>query len=160
MKYIIHVTTSLILFLVISSCDLGQEPDIGGVVLQEMTGEWWVNIYLEGQPIFGYTLLSTYNTAANNSSDLFVDDHAVWPCKVVATADAPSKSFIGASLQNYYDESIQVNIIEGKILDGQAISTGGNTTDSIFVRFAFSDDPNNEYVYAGYRRTGFLEDEH
>ncbi len=159
MKYALYI---IVLFISLStiSCDLGKEPDIGGVELQKMTGEWWINIYVDGQAIFGYALLSTYNTAANNSTDLFVDDHHVWPCKVVANANLKDKAFTGSSLENHYDDEIKVDILEGKIFDDAATSTGGNVTDSIYVRFKFSDDPDNEYVYAGYRRTGFLEDEH
>ena len=160
MKQIKNIFAIIVVVISLASCDLGKEPDIGGVLLQEMTGEWWVNIYFDGDPIFGYTLMSTYNTADNNTTDLFIDDHAVWPCKVVANADVNSMSMSGSTLNNLYDESIQVDVIEGKIIENAATTTGGNTTDSIYVRFKFSDDIDNEYVYAGYRRTGFLEDEH
>ena len=62
-------------------------------------------------------------------------------------------------LQNLaYD--ITVNIANGKILPGAATSSGGNVTDSIYFQIEFSDDPGTLYDVAGYRRTGFLEDEH
>lgn len=154
------ILIGLLSLTIFGSCDLGQEPPIGGTELEKMSGEWWVKIYLEGEEVLGYTLLSTYNTAANNDVDLFIDDHEVWPCKVTAKANLLNFSFSGNGLNNYYSEDIKVDILEGKILAGAATSTGGNASDSLYVRFKFSDDADHEYVYAGYKRTGFLEDEH
>ncbi|WP_409187208.1 lipid-binding protein [Antarcticibacterium sp. 1MA-6-2] len=48
----------------------------------------------------------------------------------------------------------------GKVLLDAATTSGGNITDSIHMNVEFSDDPGTVYTLAGYRRTGFLEDEH
>ncbi|KAA3621669.1 MAG: hypothetical protein DWQ02_27275 [Bacteroidetes bacterium] len=144
----------------LTACDLGKEPEIGGVALQEMCGEWWIRVSLDETPLTGYYLMSTFNTAANTDSDLFIDDHELWPFKVSATADLGSMSMSGSNLDNLYDEAITVNIIEGKIIEDAATTSGGNKADSIYLRLEFADDPGNEYVYSGYKRTGFLEDEH
>ncbi|WP_353717921.1 lipid-binding protein [Dyadobacter sp. 676] len=53
-----------------------------------------------------------------------------------------------------------VSILEGKIIKGAATTPGGNKTDSIYVKFEFKKVPGEQYEYAGYRRTGFQEDEH
>ena len=146
----------------LSSCDLGSEPAIEGTKLQAMCGEWWINVLVDGEDIgAGYNLVTTANTASNNDTDLILDDHELWPAKIVTKVNLPGLSFDAQSgLTNEYDGDIKVSVIEGKILKGAATTTGGNKTDSIYVKFEFSDDPGTQYEYAGYRRTGFREDEH
>lgn len=143
------------------SCDAGNEPDIQGTKLKAMTGEWWIVISSGGDTFPGYHLITTSNTAANNETDLLLDDGELWPAKVVTKVNLAAMTFDAASnLSNMYDDSIAVSITEGKILKNAATTTGGNKTDSIYVQFEFSDDPGTKYEYAGYRRTGFREDEH
>lgn len=152
----------LISGLFLSSCDLGSEPTIEGTKLKAMCGEWWISILVDGEDIgAGYHLVTTSNTADNNETDLILDDHETWPAKVVTKVNLPAMSFDAASnLSNAYDADIKVSIVEGRILKGAATTPGGNKTDSLYVKFEFSDDPGVQYEYAGYRRTGFLEDEH
>jgi hypothetical protein len=153
-----------IIFLLfgLMSCDLGNEPDIEGTKLQAMAGEWWINVLQDGEDIgAGFNLLTTSNTAANNETDLIFDDHELWPAKIVAKVSLSGLSFTAApGLTNAYDPDIKVSVVEGKILKGAATTPGGNKTDSIYVKLEFSDAPGEQYEYAGYRRTGFLEDEH
>lgn len=144
----------------LTACDLGKEPEIGGVALEEMCGEFWIRVYAGDNALTGYNLMSTFNTAANNDKDMFIDDHGLWPFKVRATADLGNMTMAGTNLDNLYDETITVNIIEGKIIEDAATTSGGNKADSIYLRLEFADDPGTEYIYSGYKRTGFLEDEH
>lgn len=158
MKRILY---SLLILTGLSSCDLANEPEVGGTLLQKMSGEWYVKVYDTATPSGSYHLVTTSNTAANTSTDLLFDDHQYWPCKVVAKVDANTMQFNSiSSLNNLESSTIKVKVIEGKILPKAATSTGGNKTDSIYVKFEFSDDPGVNYIYAGYKRTGFLEDEH
>ncbi len=142
------------------SCDLGDDPAVGGTATQAMAGEWWVTFSIGGEDLTGYTLTTTSNTAANSTSEFLVTDNAnAWDYKVKCPINLDAKTFSGTSLANLtYD--ITVNITDGKILPGAATTTGGNVTDSIYFKVEFSDDPGNLYEVAGYRRTGFLEDEH
>lgn len=159
MRYVMHL---IIIALGLVSCDLGGEPAIEGVRLQAMCGEWWIQVYSEGENVGGgYHLITTANTARNNDTDLILDDHELYPAKVVTNVNLPGLSFNSTrDLSNAYDLGIGVSVVEGRILRGAATTPGGNTTDSIYVKLEFSDDPGVEYEYAGYRRTGFLEDEH
>ena len=145
-----------------AGCDAGGEPDIEGTKLQAMAGEWWINVLVEGEDIgAGFNLITTSNTAANNETDLILDDGGLWPAKIITKVDLPSMAFTAnPNLSNEYDADIKVSVIEGKILKGAATTPGGNKTDSLYVKFEFSDDPGTQYEYAGYRRTGFREDEH
>ena len=160
MKYLKYISIFLVFGLL--SCDAGGEPDIEGTKLQAMAGEWWINLLVDGEDQGqGFNLVTTSNTAANNDTDLLFDDHEFWPAKVVAKVNLGSMTFNATpNLPNQYDPDIKVSIIEGKILKGAATTPGGNKTDSIYVKFEFSDDVGTQYEYAGYRRTGFREDEH
>ena len=160
MKYLKYFPI-LILF-VLFSCDLVNEPTIGGTKVQAMAGEWWVRVLVDGTDVAGgYHLISTSNTAANTDTDMILDDLGLWPAKVKVKVDLGALTFTPATnLANLSSATIKVSIIEGKILKGGAITPGKNKTDSAYFKFEFSDDPGTQYVYAGYRRTGFQEDEH
>lgn len=156
----------LILFAFLSigmmSCDLGNDPDIGGTATQAVAGEWFTTFTIAGDDVYGlgYQLVTTSNTAANSAGEfLITDDAHTWDYKVKSPLNLDAKTFGGTGLTNLaYD--ITVNIANGKILPGAATSSGGNVTDSIYFEAEFSDDPGTIYQVAGYRRTGFLEDEH
>ena len=160
MKYFKYI--SVLSLLALLSCDLGSEPKVTGTKVQAMAGEWWINVLVDGSDIgAGYNLITTSNTAANTATDLLLDDGGLWPAKIVATVNVKALTFSPISnLDNKYSSTIKVSIIEGKILKGAATTPGLNKTDSIYVKFEFSDDPGTQYEYAGYRRTGFQEDEH
>lgn len=144
------------------SCDLGNDPDIGGTATQAVAGEWFTTFTIDGEDVYGlgYQLVTTSNTAANSAGEfLITDDGNQWDYKVKSPLNLDAKTFGGTGLANLaYD--ITVNIANGKILPGAATSSGGNVTDSIYFEAEFSDDPGTIYQVAGYRRTGFLEDEH
>ena len=148
--------------MVFSSCDLTETPVIEGTKLEEMCGEWWFRISSGGDLVApNYFLLTTSNTSANTNVDLLLDDHETWPCKVKCKVDLSTLAFVQQpNIANYYSSNIGVSIKEGKILKKAATTTGGNVSDSIYIKFEFADDPGTEYIYAGYKRTGFLEDEH
>ena len=142
------------------SCDLGNDPDIGGTATQAVAGEWFTTFNVSGDTGGDYYLITTSNTAANSTNEFLIfDDANTWDYKVKSPLNLDAKTFGGTGLQNLaYD--ITVNIANGKILPGAATSSGGNVTDSIYFQIEFSDDPGTLYDVAGYRRTGFLEDEH
>jgi Lipid-binding putative hydrolase len=160
MKYLKY--TTMLLLLALLSCDIGSEPAVGGTKVAAMAGEWWINVLVDGTDIgAGFNLITTSNTAANTDSDLLLDDGGLWPAKIMAKVDLAALTFKPAvNLDNLSSSTIKVSIIEGKILKGAATTPGLNRTDSIYVKFEFSDDPGTQYEYAGYRRTGFQEDEH
>lgn len=166
MKYIKYSLILLVFGLV--SCDLGSEPDIEGTKLQAMCGEWWVQVYAAGEDQeLGYHLLTTANTADNNETDLITDDHGLLtpydypPIKVISKVNLGGLLFNNTpDLPNLNAGESAVSILEGKIIKGAATTPGGNKTDSIYVKFEFKTVPGEQYEYAGYRRTGFREDEH
>ena len=58
-----------------ASCDLGDEPEIGGTATQAVAGEWWTTFTVAGEDVYGlgYQQITTSNTAANVASEFF--DH-------------------------------------------------------------------------------------
>lgn len=151
------------------SCDVGGDPDPGATEVVDLAGDWYVMLLVDGEDIYGlgYNLISTYNTASDDE-EMWVDDHELWPMKVVTPVNVESLTFSGTDLENLYSyedsegETVSpvVDITNGKVLLNAATTSGGNTTDSIHMNVEFSDDPGTVYTLAGYRRTGFLEDEH
>lgn len=148
----------------IMSCDLGDDPDSGGTATEAVAGEWFTTFTIEGEDVYGlgYQLITTSNTAANVPTEfLIADDGHTWNYRVKCPLNLDARTFGGNGLISLVpDYGIAVNIANGKILPGAATSSGGNVTDSIYFEVEFEDDPGTIYQVAGYRRTGFLEDEH
>ena len=173
MKHINIIKAFVLLFTVslFVSCDEGGEPDPGATATVEMAGDWYVKLLVNGIDIYGigYYQFSTYNTAANNGTEMWFDDHELWPSKVKASINLSSLTFSGADLENeyYYTPSgsttkvyPKATITNGQIYKGGAVAPSGTVVDSITFDVEYSDDPGTIYQVAGYKRTGFLEDEH
>ncbi|MBB4807411.1 hypothetical protein HNP38_002717 [Chryseobacterium defluvii] len=156
-----------LLFIPIS-CDRVEDIDDEGTSTQDMAGDWFVTRSVGGVEVSGHVLISTYNTSANNGSEMWIDDHegniwgfADYPIKFKTPINYSQKTFGGSSLQNLYqDYDITINVSDGKILKDAATTSGGNKSDSIIFKAEFSDEPGVIYTFAGYKRTGFAEDEH
>ena len=90
--------------------------------------------------------LGAMTFTANDKSIATVGAKAPTPAKPAGTPAVP------------YD--INVKIMDGKIIKDGSTPPSGTTTDSIQFQIEFGDDPGTIYRASGYRRTGFLEDEH
>lgn len=144
-----------------SSCK--KDEDQGGTATKTMAGEWFLHYSVDGGKTYTskYYHFSTYNTAANTSSTMWLDDlKTFWQMKGKVSIDLANKTFSATDVANtYYDSSF--TITDGKIMDNVAKASGSKTlTDSIYFKATFSDEVGTEYILAGYRKTGFLEDEH
>ncbi len=148
--------------LYLMSCDLGEEPEIGGVEIQEMTGEWWTTFTVDGEDIYGlgYSMITTYNSAANGTNEMWLDDlQHTWGYKLRIPINFEARSFAGNDLAEQYF-GVTATVSNGVITHGNTETSGGNITDGIAFDIEFSDDPGTIYHVEGYRRTGFQEDEH
>lgn len=161
-KNIFQLIFLLVFSLTTVSCDEGGDPAPGATKVVNMAGDWYVQTYVGESLVLDYSLISTYNTADDNGQEMWVDDHQnIWWFKATVPVDVKAQTFSGSDLPSSVDDyDITVNISNGKIIDDIATSTGGNKTDSIYMDIEFSDDPGTIYTLKGYRRTGFLEDEH
>jgi hypothetical protein len=179
MKKIFLYTMILASGLFAASCE---KDEVGGTATEDMAGEWYVtvtavdendNVVYEDADLFGIGNfhLDTYNTAANGTSEMWIDDNEIfWGFKVKINIDLAAKTFHVAAAQNlspvYSDpEECLVTITNGKILYGAATTPSKMPADSIVFNVSFSDDNPPEvngyanYRISGYRYTGFKNDE-
>ncbi len=172
-KYFKIIALFFLGFSIISCEDDGYEDfDAGETAVQEVSGEWYVKFLIDGEDVYGlgYNLLDTYNTADNTEDEMWINDNLnTWAYRVKVPVNIENRTFSGNGLQSSVDDDddedtpdyeVEVNINNGKILINEAITEAGNVTDSIYFEAEFSDDPGTIYQVAGFRRTGFLEDEH
>lgn len=157
---ILAMATSLI------SCDNDDDAvaDASGIVVEEITGDWWV-IALEPDgetPAYGgdYVKFSTYATSANNM-EFWLDDHANWmELKAKATLNLSSLTFSSEpnTAELYTGET--VTITNGNFTKDSFTTPASNTVvDEIQFEAEFSWDPGVKYIFKGYKRTGKVEDE-
>ena len=159
----------MLLFFTFSSCDEVGDIDVGGTSTENMAGDWYVQLLVDGEDIYGvgYYLISTYNTSANTGDEMWIDDHETWPMKVKATVNTTDMTISGTSLENLYSYSSggetispSATITNGSIVKDGAETSGGNQSDLISFNVEYADDPGTIYTIVGYKRTGFAEDEH
>ena len=151
--------------LIISSCDLKEDYVVEKSKVVEAAGQWWVN-YIDSTGVeSGYILLKTFNTSADDGTELWItDEGGFWDYKVKVPININELTFSKTGLTNTsYDSS--VDILNGKVFLNGGKSTSGVVTDSISFDIIFSDGgPDGDipelYKVSGHRRTGFLEDEH
>ena len=157
-KYISVLIVSLFLGTSFIACDEGGEPEAGGTAVEALAGEWVVTILRDGAD-FDHNTISTYNTAANLDTEMWLDDleHG-WGLKTKVNLNSGAGTFSGDDLAElYYD--VTVTITNGAIIKKGTTAPSGTVSDSIHFNAEFSDIPGEIWDYAGYRRTGFLEDE-
>ena len=141
-----------------------KKEDVKNTATVDMSGEWWVEYYVDGDPttpISDFTPLLTYNTSDNSNSQIWIDDHT-WPFKSKVGVSYSSLTFPEtASAENLEAAGTSVKIYEGKVLKGQGHSKSGNVVDSIYLKVEFLDeDPGTLYQVRGHMKTGFFEDEY
>ncbi|HMI02518.1 MAG TPA: lipid-binding protein [Pedobacter sp.] len=156
---ILYSLLSLLLVMTtMSSCKKDQE--IGGTAVQELSGEWWVTAD-DGGGATDYFKISTYNTAANIPTEMWIDDAKnFYGLKAKIKADVANKTFSATDADELYF-GVTVTITDGKVIKDAATASGtGNKTDSIYFKAEYSDDPGTIYTYSGYKRTRFSQDDH
>lgn len=146
-----------------TSCDEDgyEDYDAGTTPTVSMNGEWWIDIIDEasGDVLAQHILHKTYDTN-NGDSRMFIDDmqNGYWIKGTVAT-DVTNMTFSTTEEPNLADSGT-FNVTDGKIWKNAAESKTGNVVDSIYFKGEFSYDPGTIIIFAGHKRTGFLEDEY
>ena len=144
------------------------KEDIPMTSTVDVAGEWMVTVdVVDGDKVyedpFGYGQLMwiTYNTSANNGTEIWVDDlKSFWETKVKVPCNVADRTFGSATpVQNaYYD--CQVTVSDGKITPGGTVTPSGMPADKFECYVTYSDDEDGYTYYVhGYRRTGFVADE-
>jgi len=160
MKKYFYILTLFVLS--ISACK--KEEPVGGTAVQDLSGEWWVQIDGAGD----YYGISTYNTADNSSSLMWLNLTNFWGNasntvfgKVSVNVD--NKTLSGTKIANAgnYPGGITFTVTNGKITPNGTVGPVSKApTDAITLDVEFSDDPGTVYHLKGYHRTKFVDDDH
>lgn len=152
---ILYTLVTALLIVFISACK--KEEEIGGTAVQAMSGEWWVKAQGLGDK---YYPISTFNTSANSSSEMWLDD-GFWKTKFKVPVNISALTLAGTNIVNADPAyNITINVTEGKIIQNATKGPVSKAvTDSIYFKVKYSDDPDT-YTLSGYRRTRFSEDDH
>lgn len=163
MKKLLYVlAASVALF---SSC--AKDP-IENTATVGMAGEWYVtadvvdeNGEVLYEDLMGPFIVSTFNTAANVPTEMFVfDNYNFWEFQVQVKADPVAMTFAtdGMAPNLVYESNVQIT--GGKITYGAAKTPSGQPADAIEFCVKFDDDDDGfTYKIHGYRYTGFTADE-
>lgn len=149
-----------------------EEYKIIDTEMKDLSGDWYVKLYLDGAELTDYARITTSNTADNTNSAIQINDHLnIWYFNVQANANYQEKTFSGDALPSSVDDDddpstpdyeVDVTITDGKVLYDATMTSAGQVADSIYFEVEFSDDtvPGTVYEIAGFRRNGLLADEH
>ncbi len=156
-KYLIYLFVAL--GVVLSSCDKKEDYEQINSQTVDAAGEWWVK-FSKTDYETGYLKVLTFNTAADVATEMWIWDKGNWmDVKVKCPVNISNLTFEGSSLDNISSDNT-VNITNGKIEKGAAVSTSGVVTDKISFEIELSNEPGVVYQAVGHRKTGFVEDEH
>lgn len=201
----------------IVSCDLTEDPVVGGTNTQEMAGEWYLQLLnpVDSSILVDYSLATTSNTSANVASSMWITDAAhFWDFQCKMNTNQQNLSFNADKVDNLlYDPSHKapaanvkpappigeiktvlsttprlMSITNGKISQDSYTPPSKTKTDYLsclmsgwyrgfnYVVDSYvvtgvdtsvvwklkdeSDVEDGPYLITGYKRTGFLEDEH
>lgn len=156
---------SLILLLtLVASCasEEGYEDiNLAKSAVLDMSGDWYVQTFVDGELDIDYARITTSNTSGAGT-DLQIFDHQnIWWFNAAVPTNVASLTFSGSNLPSKVGTyEITVNVTNGMVEKNGTTSTSGRTTDKISFDIEFSDDAGTIYHIEGYKRTGFLEDEH
>lgn len=178
MKNIIYTTVSLMMALVMISCE---KDEIGGTATEAAAGQWYVTYdgcdangkVVEGAADYngGRSLVITYNTSANSSNQMFVDDLGNFlGFKGIATVDLTNLRFstMGAvTSESKVDKTVskEFTISDGVIVKNGGVQKNGSVSDSISFFIQYKTDKNAEgdgfvkYHVHGVRYSGLAEND-
>lgn len=165
MKKILYIIAAS--FVLFDSC--AKDP-VGNTATVDMAGEWYVRadvvdengeLLYEDPYEMGYFIVSTFNTAANVPTEMYVYDNAnFWEFQVPVTVNPSDKTFETKEMVPNLAYESNVQITGGKISYGTATTPSGQPADAIEFCVTFDDDDYG-FIYKlhGYRYTGFTADE-
>lgn len=173
MRKILIFSLSLI-FLSLTSCL--EETDVWDSSVKDVSGEWFVRYdhsddpdtgYGEDPYGYGYLKLFTFNTAADDGKEIWITgtDFRVKYKSVIAVNPGSLTFGSDTDVDNTLVNGATVKIINGKVMKAVAVQPSGYVADSIYFEIVFSNldisgTPDDTLRVGGFRRTGFVEDEH
>jgi hypothetical protein len=121
---------------------------------------WAVKAKIKCNPTTGTFEPGTFN--ANFTTEFLAPEdtaefHESYPIEFKAVG-VDRNAIIDSIMVSGY--AYTINVIGGSIEKNAVETDSKAVTDAISLELEFGDDPGTIYRYNGYRRTGFLEDEH
>lgn len=163
MKKYFYILTLCVLAL--SSCK--KDEEVGGTAVQGMSSEWYVQVTAI-DPVSGaviddtdldYYKISTYNTADNSSTLMWLDDPSYALFKSKVNVDQANKAFSVTAAEDI-NSTAKVTIKNGKIVTNGTVGPSSKAvTDAISYDLIYGTDP-TIYRFKGYARTRFPGDDH
>lgn len=164
MKKYLYIMITALAFISLS-CDK-DDTDPGRTSVEEMAGDWWVTYEYEDNGVWhdsgvGHQRFTTYNTAANSDSEMWINDGAhFWDFSGIVAVDYTKKTFTSNGMIDNASYESQFEITDGKVLKDGAITPSGQPADSIVFYVKFDDDTDNIlWKVSGFRRSGFPADD-
>lgn len=162
--YINKLTLILFIVAIFTSCDdKGYDKfENNKTDTVEMNGEWYIDIIDEasGDVLVQHIKHNTYDSNMGDGKMFINDFQNGYYLGGLVNTDTENLTFSTTDEENFQDPGSTFNITEGKILKGMAHSRNGTVVDSIYFKGEFSYDPGTIIIFAGHKRTGFLEDEY
>jgi len=157
-KKISYLFLSLALITAFTSCEVEESvPDASDILISEVAGTWVVDMLWDGDPN-GTNTISIYNTGANDSDLMWLDDQQNgWGLLAKVPLNLETLTFGGSNLDELY-YGVTVTITEGEIIKGGATTPSGDVVDSIYFKAEFSDIPGEIWEYFGYKSTAKIGD--
>ena len=167
-KYISLAFMAVALSFGFVSCSVETNEEPGGTNVEKMAGRWNVqvdavdesgNVVYEDPYGIGKITIMTFNTAANNINEMWLDDNGkFWSFKMKVDVNYRERTFSCAEQDYDAAGSGTAVVTNGKILENAAKNLHGMPNDSIVFNIKFSDDNNGLlYRFSGQRYTGFIE---
>ncbi|TLX72649.1 hypothetical protein E9993_17585 [Labilibacter sediminis] len=179
MKNMKNIINSIILVLVVVlqvSCDEKEKYVQINSSTVEASGEYYVRYDQEklGEDPFGagFNKIIAFNTSVDNGKEIWIADEGhFWDYKVKIPVNLDNLTFGSADtvINVVEDYEIKVIVNNGKIIHNVVELPSGVKADSIYFELWFEDlqdvgggayfDEDDVFTVAGYRKSGFLEDE-
>lgn len=181
-KYILSIIVLSV--FIFSSCefldDLDKipDPEVEYSSTYPVSGEYYAEFAYEAYgDLFeaGFVNINIYNTAADDGQEVWIYDNGnYWDFKVKAKVNMDDLTF--GSTDTLIDEQYGIKVVvrNGKIMQESSLQPSGVMSDSIYFEVWLEDIgpyingavgsniiADDDYlICSGFRRTGYLEDEH
>lgn len=162
MKKNIIINTVVMALLVLFSSSCKKDQEIGGTAVQNLAGDWYVKVNGTGS----YITLSTYNTAANLSTEMWLQSTGLKSGTVAlgvkgkVAVDANAQTFTGTNVANVASTSATIptfNVANGKVVSNGTTGPVSKTpTDLISLDITIN---GVTYKVEGFHKTGFQVDD-
>lgn len=162
MKVLKLMTALFALVFAMSACETYGDPEVKYSSTYPVSGEWYIEYYVGDAHVGDFALHTISNTAADDGKEIWIGDEGnFWTYKVKCPVNMSNLTFAGTEITSIVEDyGIKISIANGKVMEKAATVPSGVKTDSIYFEINFEDDAATTYIAKGYKKTGFLEDEH